>query len=84
MLQVQVVAVDQRSGVSSAGRPYNISILKCVTNDTSDNSVQVGELVLPADHPEVTPGKYTGRVSIQSDREGRLVGRVVELTPQKT
>ena len=68
-------------GTSKAGRSYSMQVLKCVAR--SGDQVEVGELVLPQEHPTVSPGTYQAIVGVRTDREGRLSGRIMELVPLK-
>lgn len=43
---------------------------------------QICELMLPKDHPELSPGKYFGQFTASVDFESkRLVGRLTKLVP---
>ena len=41
----------------------------------------VGEMVLPKDHPVITPGMYDAEFGVSVGMDKRITGQLVQLTP---
>jgi hypothetical protein len=81
-VSITVVAVEEKKGVSKkSGQPYAMTVCQCVVK--SGAMVNVGELVLPKDHPPVTPGEYDATFTVQVGFDKRISGVVERLTPKK-
>jgi hypothetical protein len=81
-VKIQVVAVETKEGISKkSGKPYSMVVCQCVV--ASGDKVNVGELVLPKDHPPVVPGEYDATFTVQVGFDKRIGGVVEKLTPRK-
>jgi hypothetical protein len=79
---ITVVAVEEKKGISKkSGQAYAMTVCQCVVK--SGDKVNVGELVLPKDHPPVTPGEYDATFTVQVGFDHRIGGVVEKLTPRK-
>jgi len=79
--RIQVLAVEHKAGVSKTShQPYQMDVCKCVVH-LSDGRVDVGELVLPKDHPKVEPGMYEGHFGIQVGYDKKISGQLIKLSP---
>ena len=80
--RIQVLSIDHRSGKAKAtGNDYNLFICQCVLY-TEGEAAQIGELILPRDHPEVKPGFYDAEFGVSVDNQTkRIGGRLLQLTP---
>jgi hypothetical protein len=79
--RIQVLAVETKQGVSrKGGQPYKMDVCKCVVFKEGAQP-DVGELVLPKDHPPVTPGMYDGEFGVSVGFDKRISGQLVRLIP---
>lgn len=77
--RIQVLHVETKKGVGKkSGQPYEMDVCQCVVHG---ETLQVGELVLPKDHPKVTPGMYEGSFGVSVDMNKRIGGVLISLTP---
>ena len=82
--RIQVLSVENKSGRSKAGTDYSLDICQCVVYGLDADGVekiQIGELVLPKNHPVVTPGMYDGEFGISVGQDKRIGGRLIQLYP---
>lgn len=82
--RVQVLSVERKAGRSKQGNDYQLDICQCVVHGQDDDGkerVQVGELVLPKNHPNVTPGMYDAEFGISVGQDKRIGGRLLQLYP---
>ena len=79
--KIQVLSIDHRSGKAKAtGNDYSLFICQCVLF-TEGEAPAIGELILPRDHPEVTPGMYDAEFGVAVDLQTkRIGGRLIRLT----
>lgn len=82
--RIQVLSVENKSGRSAkSGKDYSMNVCQCVVHGVDDDGVekiQIGELVLPKDHPAVVPGMYDGEFGISVGQDKRIGGRLLQLT----
>jgi len=77
--RIQVLAIETKSGQSKkTGNAYSMEVCQCVVHG---DSIQVGELVLPKDHPKIVPGMYDGEFGVQVGADKRISGVLKLLTP---
>lgn len=76
--RIQVLSIEKKSGVSKQGNKYEMTVCQCVVQG---EKIQVGELVLPREHPEVTPGVYDAEFGVAIDRDKRIGGALIRLIP---
>lgn len=82
--QIEVLSVENKAGRSKTGSDYSLDICQCVVREPDADGVvkiQIGELVLPKNHPTVTPGHYLGEFGISVGQDKRISGRLIQLTP---
>lgn len=83
--RIQVLSVENKSGRSKTGNDYNMNICQCVVHEidpqTGLERQLIGELVLPKNHPQVSPGMYDGEFGISVGQDKRIGGRLVQLFP---
>ena len=85
--KIEVLSVEHKSGRSKSGTDYSLDICQCVVRDVDPDGVekiQIGELVLPKNHPAVSPGHYEGTFGISVGQDKRIGGRLIMLTPMST
>lgn len=77
--RVQVLSSEVKQGVGKkSGQAYRMDVCQCVVHG---EKIEVGELVLPRDHPPVAPGMYEAEFVISVDYDKRIAGRLVRLVP---
>lgn len=77
--RIQVLSIKQISGLGKkSGQPYSMHICQCVVHG---DSILVGELVLPKDHPAVEPGMFDADFGVAVGQDKRITGQLVQLTP---
>lgn len=84
--RIQVLSLESKSGRSKkTGNDYSMEVCQCVVYETVDGQqkVQVGELVLPKDHPTVVPGMYDATFGVSVGQDKRIGGRLLSLQPVK-
>lgn len=82
--RVQVLSSEHKAGRSKTGADYALDICQCVVHEVVEGGeikLQVGELVLPKDHPQVKPGMYDATFGISVDQNKRIGGRLLSLHP---
>lgn len=83
--RIQVISVENKNGRSKTGNDYNMNIAQCIAYDidqtTGAERPLIGELVLPKNHPVVTPGMYEGEFGISVGQDKRIGGRLIQLFP---
>lgn len=82
--KIEVLSVEHKSGRSKTGTDYSLDICQCIVRDVDldgAEKIQIGELVLPKNHPTVTPGQYEGTFGISVGQDKRIGGRLIMLTP---
>jgi len=83
--RIQVLSVEHKQGRSKTGNDYNMDVCQCVVHgvdqDTGVERVQIGELLLPKNHPVVTPGMYDGEFGISVGQDKKISGRLIQLYP---
>lgn len=84
--KIEVLSIENKSGRSkSTGNDYSMNVCQCVVHHadtgTGEEKKQVGELVLPKDHPEVKPGMYEADFGVSIGQDKRITGRLLQLTP---
>jgi len=82
--RIQVLSVEHKSGRSKTGTDYSLHICQCVVHEVDADGVekiQIGELVLPKNHPTVLPGMYDGEFGIAVGQDKRIGGRLLQLLP---
>jgi len=84
--RLQVLSVENKSGRSgSTGKDYSMDICQCVIHvvdqETGAEKLQIGELMLPKNHPKVSPGFYDAEFGISVSQEKKIGGRLIQLTP---
>lgn len=83
--RIQVLSVEHKQGRSKTGNDFNMHICQCVVHETDattgEEKIQIGELVLPKNHPVVTPGMYDGEFGISVGQDKRIGGRLIQLLP---
>lgn len=78
--RIQVLAIETKSGVSKQGKPYSMEVCKCVVH-LPGGGVDVGELVLPKDHPKIVPGMFEGHFAVKVDFDKKISGQLQQLVP---
>ena len=84
--RIQVLSVERKSGRSKTGTDYQLDICQCVIHGIDEDGVeklQVGELVLPKNHPVVVAGMYDAEFGVSVGQDKRIGGRLVQLFPVK-
>ena len=78
--RIQVISVETRSGIGSKSqKAYSMVVCQCIVHG---DKPQIGELILPKDHPEVHPGMYDGEFGVTVDFQTKRIGGVlVQLFP---
>lgn len=82
--RIQVLSVEHKSGRAKSGNDYSMYVCQCVVHEIDGDGVeriQIGELVLPKNHPVVTPGMYDGEFGISVGQDKRIGGRLIQLLP---
>lgn len=82
--RIQVLSVENKAGRGKSGNDYNMDIAQCVVFNIDADGVEkiiVGELVLPKNHPKVSPGMFEGEFGISVGQDKRIGGRLVSLFP---
>jgi hypothetical protein len=77
--RIQVLSLTKKEGVGKkSGAFYSMVICQCVVLGAE---IQVGELVLPKDHPPIVPGIYDAEFGVQVGQDKRISGQLVQLRP---
>ncbi len=78
--RIQVISVETRSGIGSKSqKAYSMVVCQCIVHG---DKPQIGELILPKDHPEIQPGMYDGEFGVAVDFQTKRIGGVlIRLTP---
>jgi len=77
--KLTVVATEARSGNSKKnGSPWSMTVCQCILTDP-EGKQQVGEVILPKDHAEVTPGDYIAETQLGRTFDGKIIGTIVRL-----
>jgi len=83
--RIQVLSVEHKQGRSKTGNDYSLDICQCVVHGvdeaTGAEKMQIGELMLPKNHPVVTPGMYDGEFGISVGQDKKISGRLLQLYP---
>jgi hypothetical protein len=83
--KIQVLSVENKSGRAKTGNDYNMNICQCIVHEidqvTGGEKQLIGELVLPKNHPVVSPGMYEAEFGISVGQDKRIGGRLVQLFP---
>lgn len=83
--RIQVLSVEHKQGRAKSGNDYSMHVCQCVVHEvdqeTGAEKIQIGELVLPKNHPVVTPGMYDGEFGISVGQDKRIGGRLIQLFP---
>lgn len=78
--KIQVLSMREMSGIGKkSGSPYKMTVCQCVVHG---DVPLVGELVLPKDHPVITPGMYNAEFGVAIGQDKRIGGQLVMLTPE--
>lgn len=77
--RIQVLHVETKSGQSKkTGSAYSMEVCQCVIHGEHP---EVGELILPKDHPKVVPGMYDADFGVAVGLDKRIGGVLKLLTP---
>lgn len=77
--RIQVLSLSDMSGIGKkSGQPYKMTICQCVVQG---EKIQVGELVLPKDHPIIQPGLYDAEFGVMVGQDKRITGQLLQLYP---
>lgn len=77
--RLQILFAEEKSGKSKkSGNDYKMTVCQCIL---TGEKPQVGELVLPKDHPLPVPGHYDATFELAVDYDKRIGARVVALHP---
>lgn len=83
--RIQVLSVEHKQGRSKTGNDYSIDLCQCVVHgvdlETGAEKIQIGELMLPKNHPKITPGMYDGEFGISVGQDKKISGRLLQLHP---
>lgn len=78
---IEIIAVNKESGIAKrTGNPFEMHKAQCVVRGP-DNSVQIGELILPKDLADTTPGTYLAEFELAVSFERIVVPRITVLHP---
>lgn len=80
-VKVQVIAKPQviEGKAKATGNDYKMTIVQAVIMEDGEDPM-VAEIILPRDHPEVSPGLYEAKFGPFIDRQSkRLGGQLVGL-----
>lgn len=79
-MRIQVLQVQTREGIGKVSKnAYKMDICKCVVT-RADGSVEVGEVILPKDHPKIVAGLYDASLDVVS-RGGNLDFVIRQMAP---
>ncbi|MDO9421056.1 MAG: hypothetical protein Q7T66_10365 [Herminiimonas sp.] len=78
---IEIIAVNKESGIAKrTGNPWEMHKAQCVVRGPG-NSVQIGELILPKDLANTTPGTYLAEFELAVSFERIVVPRITVLHP---
>lgn len=79
---IEIIAINVDGGISKkTGLPWQMHKAQCVVRGP-DNSIQIGELLLPRDLAEnTTPGNYLAEFELGVSFERVIVPRITVLHP---
>lgn len=78
---INIIAVNKEGGISKkTGNPWEMYKAQCVIRGP-DNSVKIGELILPKTLAETTPGDYLAEFELDVSFERVVVPRITALHP---
>ncbi|WP_293781260.1 hypothetical protein [uncultured Oxalicibacterium sp.] len=78
---INIIAVNKDSGISKrTQQPWEMYKAQCVVRGP-DNSVKIGELILPKSLAETTPGDYLAEFELDVSFERVVVPRITALHP---
>lgn len=84
---LEILVVNTKSGIAKkSGQPYSIPEAQCVLRNGDGTVGAVGVLSVPKSLEDIAkPGLYTGSFALEAsnfgDDRGRIVARLVGLTP---
>jgi len=80
--RLQVLAIENKKGVSKKGSPYDMDMAQCVIHEQT-GPVSVGEMILPKDHTCKAGGFYEVLLKLGRSFDGKLSGVVESLRPSQ-
>lgn len=83
-VKIQVLSVENRSGRSKSGNDYSMDVCQCAVHEVGEDGkerLQIGELILPKNHPVVSVGMYEAEFGVSISQDKRIGGRLVQLFP---
>lgn len=82
--RIQVLTVEERKG-NKNGKDWSMKVCQCIAYPTDpatgEETIKIGELILPKGHEPITPGNYDGEFGIQVGYDKQISGQLVRLVP---